>query len=231
MTAGRRKDAIAAWEWRRHSRDFETQEGGRLVHAQDLPAALAADLDGNFEQLVLTYQDRLYAFALRLTGSPQDAEEIAQDTLVRAYRALVTYPAQRLRELIVRPWLYQIALNVVRNRRRRRPLQLVPLGEAGDGMEVDLEDDKGERPDAALEQAELRDRLGALVAALPERYRLSVVLRHVQGLGYAEIAALLRQPVGTVKANVHRGLRLLREGLDKQERTEQARHQAKAHRG
>jgi RNA polymerase sigma-70 factor, ECF subfamily len=201
------------------------------VPDQDLPAALAADLDGNFEQLVLAYQDRLYTFALRLTGSPQDAEEITQDAFVHAYQALVTYAAQRVRELALRPWLYQIALNVFRNRRRRRPPQLVSLDEASDGMNLELEDDKVERPDAALEHAELRDRLGALVAALPERYQISVVLRHVQGLEYAEIAALLRQPVGTVKANVHRGIRLLRQGLDKQERTEQARHQATAHRG
>ncbi len=198
---------------------------------QDLPGALAADVDGNFEQLVLAYQDRLYTFALRLTGSPQDAEEIAQDAFVRAYQALVTYAAQRVRDLALRPWLYQITLNVFRNRRRRRPPQLVPLDEASAGMNLELEDDKVERPDAALEHAELRGRLGALVAALPERYQLSVVLRHVQGLEYAEIAALLRQPIGTVKANVHRGLRLLREGLDEQEGTEQARHQATAHRG
>jgi RNA polymerase sigma-70 factor, ECF subfamily len=201
------------------------------VPDQDLPGALAADVDGNFEQLVLAYQDRLYTFALRLTGSPQDAEEIAQDAFVRAYQALVTYAAQRVRDLALRPWLYQITLNVFRNRRRRRPPQLVPLDEASAGMNLELEDDKVERPDAALEHAELRGRLGALVAALPERYQLSVVLRHVQGLEYAEIAALLRQPIGTVKANVHRGLRLLQEGLDEQEGTEQARHQATAHRG
>jgi RNA polymerase sigma-70 factor, ECF subfamily len=201
------------------------------VPDQDLPGALAADVDGNFEQLVLAYQDRLYTFALRLTGSPQDAEEIAQDAFVRAYQALVTYAAQRVRDLALRPWLYQITLNVFRNRRRRRPPQLVPLDEASAGMNLELEDDKVERPDTALEHAELRGRLGALVAALPERYQLSVVLRHVQGLEYAEIAALLRQPIGTVKANVHRGLRLLREGLDEQEGTEQARHQATAHRG
>jgi RNA polymerase sigma-70 factor (ECF subfamily) len=201
------------------------------VPDQDLPGALAADVDGNFEQLVLAYQDRLYTFALRLTGSTQDAEEIAQDAFVRAYQALVTYAAQRVRDLALRPWLYQITLNVFRNRRRRRPPQLVPLDEASAGMNLELEDDKVERPDAALEHAELRGRLGALVAALPERYQLSVVLRHVQGLEYAEIAALLRQPIGTVKANVHRGLRLLREGLDEQEGTEQARHQATAHRG
>jgi RNA polymerase sigma-70 factor (ECF subfamily) len=201
------------------------------VPDQDLSAALAVDLDGNFEQLVLAYQDRLYAFALRLTGSPQDAEEIAQDAFVRAYQALVAYAAQRIRELALKPWLYQIALNVFRNRRRRRAPQLVPLDEASAGMNVELEDDKLGRPDAALEHAELRGKLGALVAALPERYRLSVVLRHVQGLEYAEIAALLRQPIGTVKANVHRGLRLLREDLDKQEGAQQARQQATAHRG
>ena len=198
---------------------------------QDLSAALAVDLDGNFEQLVLAYQDRLYAFAFRLTGSPQDAEEIAQDAFVCAYQALVTYAAQRVRELALKPWLYQIALNVFRNRRRRRAPQLVPLDEASAGRDLGLEDDKLERPDAALEHAELRGKLGALVAALPERYRLSVVLRHVQGLEYAEIAALLRQPIGTVKANVHRGLRLLREDLDKQEGAQQARQQATAHRG
>jgi len=201
------------------------------VPDQDLSAALAVDLDGNFEQLVLAYQDRLYAFALRLTGSPQDAEEIAQDAFVRAYQALVTYAAQRVRELALKPWLYQIALNVFRNRRRRRAPRLVPLDEASAGMDLGLEDDKLERPDAALEHAELRGKLGALVAALPERYRLGVVLRHVQGLEYAEIAALLRQPIGTVKANVHRGLRLLREDLDKQEGAQQARQQATAHRG
>jgi RNA polymerase sigma-70 factor (ECF subfamily) len=201
------------------------------VPDQDLPAALAADVDGNFEQLVSAYQDRLYAFALRLTGSRQDAEEITQDAFVRAYQALVTYPAQRIRELALRPWLYRITLNIFRNRRRRRPLQLVPLGEAGERMNMDLEGDTVERPDAALEHAELREKLGTLLATLPERYRVSVVLRHVQGLGYAEIAALLRQPIGTVKANVHRGIRLLREGLDTQEHTEQVRHQAKAHQG
>lgn len=58
---------------------------------QTLTQELAADLDGSFEGLVLAYQDRLYAFALRLTDSPRDAEEIAQDAFVRAYRALARF--------------------------------------------------------------------------------------------------------------------------------------------
>jgi RNA polymerase sigma-70 factor (ECF subfamily) len=184
------------------------------VDDQKLAAALAADVDGHFERLVTTYQDRLYAFALRLTGSLPDAEEIAQDAFVRAYQALRRYPADRLRTLSLRPWLYQIALNVFRNRVRGRQLQLVPLAQDGAGQELEPQDNRTPRPDVAVERAEFRDRLSARVQALPERYRVAVVLRHVQGLGYGEIATILKQPIGTVKANVHRGLRLLREALD-----------------
>jgi RNA polymerase sigma-70 factor (ECF subfamily) len=66
-------------------------------------AALAADLEGSFERLVLAYQDRLYAFALRLSGSPQDAEEVVQYAFVRAYRAAARYPAERVGDLALRP--------------------------------------------------------------------------------------------------------------------------------
>lgn len=201
------------------------------MHDQDLPAALAADVDGSFEQLVLAFQDRLYTFALRLTGSPQDAEEITQDAFVRAYRALTKYPTERVRTLALRPWLYQIALNIFRNRVRHRPLQLVPLDQGGEEGYLEIEDNKEARPEVALERAELKKSLETLVAALPERYRLAVVLRHIQGVGYGEMAVVLKQPIGTVKANVYRGVRMLREALGEQERTGRAHPQAKARRG
>jgi RNA polymerase sigma-70 factor, ECF subfamily len=201
------------------------------VHDQDLPAALAADVDGNFEHLVLAFQDRLYAFALRLTGSPQDAEEITQDAFVRAYRALIKYPAARLQTLNLRPWLYQITLNVCRNRARQRQPQLVALDRGNDEGDWDLTDDNELRPDTALEQAEVKTALDALVAGLPKRYRLAVVLRHIQGLGYREMAVVLKQPVGTIKANVHRGVRMLRQALDERERTGHPRPQLRAQRG
>jgi RNA polymerase sigma-70 factor (ECF subfamily) len=204
--------------------------GEQLVHDQDLPETLATDLEGNFEQLVFTYQDRLYAFALRLSGSPQDAEEIVQDALVRAYEALRSYAAQRVRDMALRPWLYQITINVFRNRVRGRHLQLVPLIQEDQALAVDPADDPQARPHALLEQGELQHRLGAILAALPERYRVVVVLRHIQGLAYGEIAAVLEQPIGTVKANVHRGLRLLREALDKSEDAAQVRPTRRASR-
>ena len=181
-----------------------------------LPAELATDLHNSFERLVIAYQDRLYSFALRLTCSPQDAEEIAQDAFVRAFRALKTYAPERIRALALRAWLYQIVLNVTRNRARGRRLELVPLHTSdGDGY-VEPANDEQERPETAFERAERAGELGALLAALPERYRAAVILRHVEDLSYADAAVVLKQPIGTVKANVHRGVRLLREALSTQ---------------
>src|SRR5438270_12672553 len=106
-----------------------------MIVEQGLAERLATDLDGHFEHLVRTYQDRLYGFALRLTGSRQDAEESTQDAFVRAYRALQGYAEDRRRALRLRPWLYQITLNVVRNRVRRPALVAVSVdGPLGNGL-------------------------------------------------------------------------------------------------
>jgi RNA polymerase sigma-70 factor (ECF subfamily) len=186
------------------------------VNDETLARALAADLDGAFEALVRAYQDRLYAFGLRLTGSPRDAEEIAQDAFVRAYRALSRYPAERVETLKLRAWLFQVTVNVARNRvRARRPAE-VPLVSA-DGASDSLTEppaDESEQPEQVAERHDEQSRVAAVVATLPERYRAAVVLRHIQGLSYQEIAAVLGQPSGTVKSNVHRGIAYLRAALD-----------------
>ena len=155
-----------------------------------------------FERMVHEHQHRVFALGLALTGNRHDAEEVAQDTFLRAYRALVTYPPDRIRELKQKPWLHRIALNVVRNRARGVRPRLVELNGS--------EPDHAPGPEAGfLLKAEM-DALAVRVAALPPRYREAVVLRHVQELSYEEAADALGQPVGTVKSNVHRGLQLLR---------------------
>lgn len=182
---------------------------------EELVLALAANPGQAFEALVLCWQQRVYAFALRLTASPQDAEEIAQDTFVRAWRALSQWPPERIRAMRMRAWLYQIALNVFRNRIARRSLTVVPL-ETPDGTRIiEPSDDWRERPDAAAESAELRQRMAASLVALPAHMRTAVVLRYVEGFTYREIAELLEQPEGTVKAHVHRGTRQLRDALQR----------------
>ena len=84
----------------------------------DVRLALAADLDAAFPALVEAESGRLYGMGLRLTGRPADAEDLAQDALVRAYRALAGWESERIRALAVRPWLASILVNLARNRAR-----------------------------------------------------------------------------------------------------------------
>ncbi|TAM78380.1 sigma-70 family RNA polymerase sigma factor [bacterium] len=177
-----------------------------------LLAALSTDLDGAFEALVSGYQDRLFGCAFRLLGDAGAAEEAAQDAFVRAYRALARYAPERVRALALRPWLYRILLNVVRNRVRGKHLVCTPLVRA-DGTPLELADQPSERPEEIVERADAACSLAAAVAALPDRLRTPLTLRHIDGLPYAEIAEILQQPVGTVKVYVHRGVGKLREVL------------------
>src|SRR5579864_4644592 len=80
-----------------------------------------------FERMVREHQDRIYALGYALTGNRQDAEEVAQDTFLRAYRALAGYPPDRVRDLKQKAWLHQIAMNVFRNRVRKARPRLVEL--------------------------------------------------------------------------------------------------------
>jgi RNA polymerase sigma-70 factor (ECF subfamily) len=188
-----------------------------MAQDETLREGLAVDLDGSFEGLVRAYQDRLYSFALRVTRNPQDAEEVAQDAFVRAYRALGTYGAERIRALALRAWLYRITLNVARNRLRGKKPRVVSLDHPRDGAETVWEpaDDPSERPDARYEAGRARADIETLVQQLPKRYREPLVLRYVEGLRLDEVAKILRQPLGTAKSNVHRAIVALRESMSR----------------
>jgi RNA polymerase sigma factor (sigma-70 family) len=157
-----------------------------------------------FERMMREHQHRVYAVGFALTGNRHDAEEVAQDTFLRAYRALATYPPERIRELKQRPWLHRIAVNVVRNRSRGVKPRLFELN----GSEADAAPGPESR---AMRRAEMDD-LVCRLAGLPPRYREAVVLRHVNEMSYEEVAEALDKPIGTVKSDVHRGLQLLRGG-------------------
>jgi RNA polymerase sigma-70 factor, ECF subfamily len=184
----------------------------------DLRPALATDLDAAFPAFVAAETSRIYGVALRLTGRPADAEDLAQDALVRAYRALAAWDPARIRDLAVRPWLASIVVNLARNRARAR---------ASRPATVSLVDELAhprialrETPHGRLDRREIAQAWAARLLALPERYRAPLVLRHVDGLSYEEIAAALERPAGTVKAQVHRGIALLRIALTAEGATE-----------
>lgn len=166
---------------------------------------LGRDLERGFEVMVRTHQDQIFAFALGMTGSWAEADDVAQEAFVRAYRALTTYPPVRRRELKARPWLHQIALNAFRNRIRRRTPRLVPIEE---GLQVPDSRDGG--PEEAAMVGESRQRLLAALRMLPDHQREAVVMRVVKEVPYAEASEVLGRPVGTLKSDVHRRLAALR---------------------
>jgi RNA polymerase sigma-70 factor, ECF subfamily len=181
----------------------------------DLVELLATNLDRYFPQLVLSTQQRLYAFALRQAGSPQDAEDIVQEAFIRAYHALRTYPAERIRFMSIQPWLYKITLHIFYRQSNDSRIQYTPLDMSEESVYCEIEDNEDERPEQVLENKEDRRNLEALISCLPEHYRISVSCYYFAELSYREIAELLQQPIGTIKSNVHRGTQLLRKTADK----------------
>jgi RNA polymerase sigma-70 factor (ECF subfamily) len=179
------------------------------------PTELSRDLDGSFATFVEHHQDLVYSLALRWSpGRPSDAEDLAQDVFVRAYRALREYSSDRIAALRARGWLASIVLNLARNRARRQSPRTTPLDSVDQPSHDPVDTDPRTRPQIMAERREASREWGNLLERLPPRYRTAVELRHVHGLSYQELAEALGRPVGTVKSDVHRGVALLREAWE-----------------
>jgi RNA polymerase sigma-70 factor (ECF subfamily) len=172
----------------------------------DCPGRLARDLDGAFAGFLAHHQDFVYGLALRSARHEADAEDLAQEAFIRAYRALKGYPDGRIETLGPRGWLATIVRNLARDRARRRRPMNAPIDAV-----VERAADPGAGPEWQVADREAALAWRTRLDALPRRYREAVELRHVMGLGYPELATALGRPLGTVKSDVHRGVRLLRE--------------------
>lgn len=173
---------------------------------------LAGDVTG-FEQIVKHYSSMVFSLAARLVG-PAEAEDIVQETFLRAYRGLESFRG----ESSLKTWLYTIALNRVRARHgtlaRIREL-FSSRSRTDDDMpsEIDLAADPGDTPEETAVKRDQRARLRQAVQNLPEEFRLAVVLRDLEGLSYGEVAEALKVPIGTVRSRLARGRSMLKEKL------------------
>ncbi|MEV0374540.1 RNA polymerase sigma factor [Streptomyces sp. NPDC050636] len=182
--------------------------------AEPLCERLATDLDDGFTELVRVHASAVHAFLLRVTGFAAEADDLGQETFLRAYTALQGYSPQRRRALRPRAWLMTIAANVWRNHVRtcvRRPVAAARVEDSCESWPAE-----GPGPQEHAETAADRALLVAALARLPEPARVAVVLRHVVGMSYAEVAEVQKCPVGTVKAQVSRGIGTLRQLLEPQ---------------
>ena len=162
-----------------------------------------------FAELVRRYADRIYNLAYRMTGNRAEAEDVAQETFIRAYRGLPGYRPQHP----FGAWIYRIAVNVCLTH-RRRPIGFATemLSEETDAILDDILDDSIAVADL-VERREVQATVQQAILRLPPMYRAVVVLYHLEGRSYGEIADLLHLPLNTVRTHLHRGRALLRETL------------------
>ena len=168
----------------------------------------------NFEQDAMQYASQLYSAALRMTRNPADAEDVVQETFLKAYRAYDSFAEGTN----LKAWLYRILTNTYINKYRkkqRRPSE-VELGELQDlYLYKRLGEHSGAREsaeDEALDMFVDEDIIEAL-ESLPENFRLPVLYADVEGFSYKEIAEILDVPIGTVMSRLHRGRKALQRKL------------------
>ncbi len=190
--------------------EFREGAGGtmRLRAAQRFRPATDPSPAG-FEADALSYVDALYGAALRLTANPDDAEDLVQETYLKAFRAAGRFePGTNLKA-----WLFTILHNTFLTERRDRSRD--PAASDSDAVERAAESVEGARPspeDLLLSES-LDPAIREALDAMPSAYRQAVWLRDVEEFSYAEIARMLRIPAGTVMSRISRGRRWLHEAL------------------
>ena len=185
------------------------QNPGDLTDMDILSLVSAGNVDA-YGKIVARYNGRLYNFIYRFVGDRETAEDIVQETFLRAFRKRKEYRAIAN----FSTWLFTIAGNLakseLRRRKRWRLFSIERDEETDTGMELP---DKSARPDKIAESSLADVQIQQAIASLPPNYRQVILLRDVQGMSYQEISEIVDCPVGTVKSRVNRARLKLQQKL------------------
>jgi RNA polymerase sigma-70 factor, ECF subfamily len=181
---------------------------------EDLVARIREGDDTAFEDLLVRYQEKVYRLALYMTGHPQEAEEILQETFLKVFQKIDSFRG----DAKFSTWLHQIALNTARMHQRansRKPTEslekyLPQYDATGRLARLDLDYGRVARADQLLEQSELAEKVVEAIGQLPEIYRSVVVLRDLEELTTEEVMEILGLEAGTVRSRLHRARLMLR---------------------
>lgn len=168
-----------------------------------------------FGELMSRYRGPITNYLYRFLNDYEEAVDLAQETFVRVYFALDRYHTG----YAFSTYIYRIATNLaiseIRRRKRRRVLSLTGLFQGDETSDAEFQPpDKAKLADATLVDDERSEMIGRAIAALPEKYRVPVVLRDIEGRSYDEIAQILQLGLGTTKSRISRGRGLLKEKLE-----------------
>jgi RNA polymerase sigma-70 factor (ECF subfamily) len=165
-----------------------------------------------FSQLIDNYKNMVYNLAYRISNNPHEAEDISQETFLRAYQSLARFnPSYKFST-----WLYQITLNIIRDRFKKKELNYVSLDtpvETDDSELYPQPADLTNNPEQIMAQKEDAQAIQQAIYSLPLKYKEVLVLRHLQDLSYIEISNILKLPAGTVKVRLYRAREQLRKIL------------------
>lgn len=192
--------------------------GGEAAYAlesevENLALSVHRSEPGAFEQLIERFEAPLFSYAHGILQNSLDAQEVVQDALVRAHRALSRqYDESRCASLALRPWLFRAVRNLSLNKRRSKSRALEqPLEEFDDGRIGPFVKTVG----SEFERKEEIDLLRRAIAVLPVEARELIVLRFIEEMSYAEIARTVGSTEAALRAKVFRALKLLRDALEK----------------
>jgi RNA polymerase sigma-70 factor (ECF subfamily) len=183
--------------------------------AEASPVDLTADERRRFQADALPLLDSLYGAALRMTRNPQDAEDLVQETMLRAYRAFDRFEAGTN----LKAWLFRILTNAYINtyRKRQREPQKVSADEVEEFdlyRELKNHDTQFEAtPESIVLDSLVDSDIIDAIDDLPEQFRLAVILSDIEGFSYAEMAEIMDVPMGTVMSRLHRGRKALQKRL------------------
>ena len=189
----------------------ELADAGQLAQGQlGNAASEQTNRRAEFDRLVERYHKQAYNIAYRMTGNHADAEDLAQEAFVRAFRFFGNYR----RDWPFDNWLYKIMSNLFVDDLRRRPkahLQSLdqPLDLGSGDMYLEIPD-LGANPERMVMSHELDEHIQRALNALPDDFRMTVILADIEGLSYEEISTAMNCSLGTVRSRLHRGRKLLR---------------------
>lgn len=180
-----------------------------MTEQQLVARAKQGDQDA-FSQLVEANQNKVYTLALRMTGSPEDGADLAQEAFLRAWRSLPSFQG----ESSFSTWLYRLTSNLCidflrREKRRKASASVTSLDDEDGTYSMEIPDHRF-NPESEAERRELRAALEQALCKLSDEHRQALVLRELEGLSYAEIAARLSLESGTVKSRIARARLALR---------------------